>query len=100
MTDVLSRRDIDFLLYEWLDVTSLTSRTRFAEHSKDTFDAVLDLSADFRIKDLAVYEEFYGEKHHAPALAAASPAEALPAADTTDSAAGIACAQDIGKSPR
>lgn len=33
---------------------------------------VLDLSADFRIKDLATYEEFYGEKHHAPELAAAS----------------------------
>ena len=33
---------------------------------------VLDLSADFRIKDLAVYEEYYGEKHHAPALAAMS----------------------------
>jgi len=33
---------------------------------------VLDLSADFRIKDAAVYEEFYGEKHHAPELAAMS----------------------------
>ncbi len=33
---------------------------------------VLDLSADFRIKDLTVYEEFYGAKHHAPELAAAS----------------------------
>jgi N-acetyl-gamma-glutamyl-phosphate reductase len=33
---------------------------------------VLDLSADFRIKDLAVYQEFYGEKHHAPDLAAVS----------------------------
>ena len=30
---------------------------------------VIDLSADFRIKDVAVYEEFYGEKHHAPELA-------------------------------
>jgi N-acetyl-gamma-glutamyl-phosphate reductase len=30
---------------------------------------VLDLSADFRIKNVAVYEEFYGEKHHAPELA-------------------------------
>jgi N-acetyl-gamma-glutamyl-phosphate reductase len=30
---------------------------------------VLDLSADFRVKDVAVYEEFYGEKHHAPELA-------------------------------
>jgi N-acetyl-gamma-glutamyl-phosphate reductase len=30
---------------------------------------VIDLSADFRIKDIAVYEEFYGEKHNAPELA-------------------------------
>lgn len=33
---------------------------------------VIDLSADFRIKDLAVYREFYGEGHHAPELAAIS----------------------------
>ncbi len=33
---------IDFLLYEWLRVESLTSRTRFAEHGRETFDAVLD----------------------------------------------------------
>lgn len=33
---------------------------------------VIDLSADFRIKDPAVYEEFYGEPPHAPELAAAS----------------------------
>jgi len=33
---------------------------------------VIDLSADFRIKDPAVYEEFYGEAPHAPELAATS----------------------------
>ncbi len=33
---------------------------------------VIDLSADFRIKDVAVYREFYGEEHHAPELAATS----------------------------
>ncbi|MES2571423.1 MAG: N-acetyl-gamma-glutamyl-phosphate reductase [Verrucomicrobiota bacterium] len=33
---------------------------------------VIDLSADFRIKDPAVYEEFYNEVHHAPELAALS----------------------------
>jgi N-acetyl-gamma-glutamyl-phosphate reductase len=33
---------------------------------------VIDLSADFRIKNPAVYEEFYGETHHAPELAALS----------------------------
>ncbi len=33
---------------------------------------VIDLSADFRIKDVAVYPEFYGEAHAAPELAALS----------------------------
>ena len=33
---------------------------------------VIDLSADFRIKDPAVYEEFYGEPPHAPELAQTS----------------------------
>ncbi len=40
---LLSRRDLDFLLYEWLRVDELTKRERFAEHSRETFDAVLDL---------------------------------------------------------
>ncbi|MGA9376298.1 MAG: acyl-CoA dehydrogenase [Mycobacterium sp.] len=40
---ILSRRDLDFLLYEWLHVEELTARTRFAEHSRETFDGVLDL---------------------------------------------------------
>ena len=57
MTDVLSRRDLDFLLYEWLDVVALTTRKRFAEHSKDTFDAVLDLSADLAHKHFATHNK-------------------------------------------
>jgi alkylation response protein AidB-like acyl-CoA dehydrogenase len=40
---VLSRRDLDFLLYEWLRVDELTKRARFADHSRETFDGVLDL---------------------------------------------------------
>ena len=40
---LLSRRDLDFLLYEWLHVDELTKRQRFAEHSRETFDGVLDL---------------------------------------------------------
>ncbi|KWX69253.1 acyl-CoA dehydrogenase [Mycobacterium sp. NAZ190054] len=46
MPELISRRDLDFLLYEWLDVESLTERQRFAAHSRETFDAVLDLSTD------------------------------------------------------
>ena len=42
-SNILSRRDLDFLLYEWLDVESLTQRTRFAEHSRETFNAALDI---------------------------------------------------------
>jgi hypothetical protein len=40
---LLSRRDLDFLLYEWLRIDELTKRERFAEHSRETFDGVLEL---------------------------------------------------------
>ena len=36
------RSTIDFLLYDWLDVESLNKRERFVDHSRETFDAVLD----------------------------------------------------------
>ena len=36
------RPTVDFLLYQWLDAASLSGRERFADHSRDTFDAVLD----------------------------------------------------------
>ena len=53
----MSRRDLDFLLYEWLDVTALTARERYAEHSRETFDAVLDLSADIAIRHFAPHNK-------------------------------------------
>ena len=40
---ICSRRDIAFLLYEWLGVERLTQRPRYAEHSRETFDAALDI---------------------------------------------------------
>jgi alkylation response protein AidB-like acyl-CoA dehydrogenase len=40
---LLSRRDLDFLLYEWLRVDELCKRDRYAEHSQETFAGVLDL---------------------------------------------------------
>jgi butyryl-CoA dehydrogenase len=36
------RSTLDFLLYQWLDAQSLNQRERFADHSRDTFDAVFD----------------------------------------------------------
>ncbi len=42
---LLNRRDLDFILYELLDVERLTRRPRFAEHTRETFDAALDTAA-------------------------------------------------------
>ena len=50
---LLSRRDLDFLLYEWLDVLSLTQRERHKEHSKETFDDVLDLAEQIATEHFA-----------------------------------------------
>ncbi|MGB8404590.1 MAG: acyl-CoA dehydrogenase [Mycobacterium sp.] len=57
MADFMSRRDVDFLLYEWLDVVELTKHEHFAEHSRDTFDAVLDLSSDIATKRFAPHNK-------------------------------------------
>ena len=80
MSRILSRRDLDFLLYEWLDVEALTARERFAEHSRETFDAFLDLSALIAERDFAPHNRrndleeptFDGERVHVlPEVAAA-----------------------------
>lgn len=57
MTELVSRRDVDFLLHEWLEVVSLTERKRFAEHALDTFDAVLDVCTDVAIKYFAPHNK-------------------------------------------
>ena len=36
------RSNVDFLLHDWLNVASLCTRPRFADHSADTFTQVLD----------------------------------------------------------
>ena len=36
------RATIDFLLHDWLRTEQLTGRARFADHSRETFDAVFD----------------------------------------------------------
>ena len=69
---LLSRRDLDFLLYEWLDAEELTERPRYAEHSRETFDAVLDLSEQIATRHFASHNKkndqeeprFDGERVH------------------------------------
>ncbi len=41
---LIDRRDISFLLYEWLDVETMLDRPRYAGQSRDVFDDVIDLS--------------------------------------------------------
>ena len=38
------RNTLNFLMYQWLGVESLTRRSRYAEHSRETFDSVLDIA--------------------------------------------------------
>ncbi|GGS70701.1 acyl-CoA dehydrogenase [Streptomyces cinerochromogenes] len=69
---LLSRRDLDFLLHEWLEVESLTARPRFADHSRETFDAVLDLGETIATRHFAPHNKkndtqeprFDGERVH------------------------------------
>ncbi|MFN8032783.1 MAG: acyl-CoA dehydrogenase [Mycobacterium sp.] len=54
---IMSRRDLDFLLFEWLAVDELTKRARFAEHSRETFCDVLDLCEDLATRYFAPHNK-------------------------------------------
>jgi len=41
---MLPRREVDFLIYEWLNIEQLFEQERFSDHSRDTVDPILDLS--------------------------------------------------------
>ncbi|WP_425146208.1 acyl-CoA dehydrogenase [Deinococcus sp.] len=44
MAPFLSKRDLQFQLYEVLDTAALPSRPRFAEHSREVYDDILSLA--------------------------------------------------------
>ena len=48
-------RELDFLLYDWLRVAELTAAKAFSEHSRETFDALLDLSAKLATSKFATH---------------------------------------------
>jgi alkylation response protein AidB-like acyl-CoA dehydrogenase len=41
---LLNRRDLDFMLHEWLNIGALFARPDYADHSRETIDAMLDLA--------------------------------------------------------
>ncbi|MFI6866709.1 acyl-CoA dehydrogenase [Nocardia sp. NPDC050406] len=69
---IMSARDIEFLLYDWLHVESLTTRERYGDHSRETFDQVLRLSQELATRYFAPHNRendlheptFDGEKVH------------------------------------
>jgi len=50
---VINRRDIDFLLHEWLDIKALLKRPRFESHTPESIDAILTLAQDLAERELA-----------------------------------------------
>ena len=68
------RQTLDFLLFDWLRVESLTVRERFAEHSRETFSAVLDTCERIAADKFAPFNRlidteeprFDGERVHLP----------------------------------
>ncbi len=67
---ILSRRDINFLLFEWLQVDGLNARPRFAAHDRFAYEATLDvyealardLFAPHNKKNDSVEPHFDGER--------------------------------------
>lgn len=43
---LISREDMNFLLYDWLRVHQLTTRDRYSDHDRATFDGIIDLAAE------------------------------------------------------
>ena len=68
------RRTADFLLYDWLNVESLQTRTRFADHSRETFAQVMDTCERIAREKVAPFSRladteepwFDGERVHLP----------------------------------
>ncbi|MGD9829318.1 MAG: acyl-CoA dehydrogenase [Hyphomicrobiaceae bacterium] len=52
-TALLSRRLLDVLLHDWLASGDLCSRPAFQEHTRETFDAVLDTAEQIAVRHLA-----------------------------------------------
>jgi len=68
------RETLDFLLFDWLKAGELTARERFAEHSPETFAAVLDTCEKIAREKFAPFNRladtqephFDGERVHLP----------------------------------
>ncbi|MFF7982644.1 acyl-CoA dehydrogenase [Streptomyces sp. NPDC007901] len=58
----MSRRDLEFMLYDWLGVETLIKRERYADHTRETFDAVLDLCTQIAEERFAPHNRLNDEQ--------------------------------------
>ncbi len=96
---LLSRRDIDFLLYEWLDVLALTQRPRYLDHNRETFDAAIDTAEQIATELFAPHNKKNDQQEpHAVAGAGCLEVQLIPevkvALDAFSAAGLMAAAQD------
>jgi alkylation response protein AidB-like acyl-CoA dehydrogenase len=53
MNELIDRRLLGFLLYDWLQADQLAARPRYAEHSRESFEAMLDAANALALKEFA-----------------------------------------------
>src|SRR6185436_12408812 len=69
---LINRRDLDFTLYDLLQVERLTAHARWADHSRETFDAAIDTAHRLALDKFAPHNaladrnepRFDGERVH------------------------------------
>ena len=69
---LVSDRDLEFMLYELFDAEAMTSRERYSEHNRETFDATLKTAKTIAEKYFLPFRQkadhhqptFDGEKVH------------------------------------
>ena len=54
---LISRRDLEFVLYELLQVDELAKRARYADHTRETFDAAIDVAAKIAEEQFATHNK-------------------------------------------
>ena len=97
MSKILSQRDLEFLLYEWLDAESLTARPRYCDHSRETFDAAIKTSRQIATDLFATHNKKSDASE--PFITASGRVQLIPeikhAVDAFSAAGLIAAGQDF-----
>ena len=62
MSQLINRRDLEFQLYQLIDIEKLFDREKFQDHSKETFDAVLETAEKIAEKHFLPHNHLADQK--------------------------------------